>query len=110
MTVLVTSTATVALDRADRYAKQLVNHLSRRTGGAWSPEAGRGWIDLEGHHARVAAEDGVIGLSMEAPEEYLDRFELVLGSHLIRFTADSVPEVSWVRSDGSKGTFQRPSD
>ena len=47
------SAAVVATDRPERYGKQLVAHLSRRHGGAWSETDQEGWIQLGAGRAEL---------------------------------------------------------
>ncbi len=106
----VRSTASVATDRPGRYGKQLVSHLSRRLPGTWSEEAGGGTIELSDGLATLAAADGALDLSIDAPAESLDRWEDVLGRHLVRFGARDELVVQWSRSDGTAGQMFRNDD
>jgi hypothetical protein len=106
MTETTRSTAVVTIERADRFGKQLVSHLGRRTGGEWSADSRSGWIDLQDKRVTVTADDAGLRLSLESANEDLDRLEDIVGRHLVRFAADLKPVVSWVRSDGSAGTQQ----
>ncbi len=104
---IVESVAFVEIDRAARYGKQLVSHLSRRTGGKWSTEADNGWIDLEGRRATVAVESNNLVLRLEAPNGDLASLENVVGGHLARFVANPALVVKWTRSDHTEGTRQQ---
>jgi hypothetical protein len=106
----VESTAAVATDRPGRYAKQLVAHLSRRTSGEWNDEPGTGWIHFEAAEAELRSGDGVLHLLVRTTPEQLDRFEDVVGRHLVRFGARDELVVQWARADGSPGTEQRRTD
>jgi hypothetical protein len=97
MTASMTSTAHVAIERPDRYGKQLVNHLGRRFGGEWLAESGSGTIDLQDGRAIVTAEDEGLTLVVEAAAADLDRLEDVVASHLIRFTEQPELPVAWTR-------------
>ena len=101
------STAAVATDRPGRYAKQLVAHLSRRSVGEWDEASGTGWIEFETARAELTTGDQVLNLLVRAQPEHLDRFEDVVGGHLVRFGTRDELVVAWVRSDGSRGTEQR---
>jgi hypothetical protein len=106
----VISTATVTTDRPGRYGKQLVAHLSRRTVGEWDDDSGRGWIDFESARAELTGGDGVLTLVVRTASELLDRYEDVVGRHLVRFGTRDELVVQWVRSDGTAGTEQRRVD
>ena len=108
----VTSVARVATDRPARYGKQLVSHLTRRLTGAWDADAGTGALTLgdAGDHADLTAEDGVLVLTLLSDPAQLDRWEDVLGRHLVRFGAKDELVATWTRSDGSPGTTQRVDD
>lgn len=100
-----TSEASVVTDRAARYGKQLVSHLSRRSGGEWDAEKGAGWIQL-GEHGRadVQALGDSLSLRVTAPDlETLERLEGVVGTHLVRFGAKDELTVGWLRSNGERG-------
>jgi uncharacterized protein len=106
----VESTAAVATDRPGRYAKQLVAHLSRRTSGEWNEDAGTGWIDFGPARAEFASGDNVLNLYVRAAKVDLDRYEDVVGRHLVRFGTRDELIVYWLRADGSPGTEQRRVD
>ncbi len=103
----VESAAAVATERPGRYAKQLVAHLSRRSVGEWNDESGQGWIDFESARAELSSGEHVLNLLVRAAPEQLDRFEDVVGRHLVRFGTRDELVVRWVRGDGSPGTEQR---
>lgn len=100
------STATVTMDRAARYGKQLTNHLKRKSGGEWDAETESGTINLLEHRAEVKAADEALELRVEGPAEALEQLENVVGRHLVRFARDQHLEVQWQRSDGSVGSQQ----
>src|SRR6195952_5724957 len=50
----ITSTASVATDRAPRYGKQLVSHLGRRSVSAWDETTATGTLDMNENAAHVA--------------------------------------------------------
>jgi hypothetical protein len=104
------SRAAVSTDRPGRYAKQLVAHLSRRSAGEWSDESGTGWIQFEAARAELTSGDGVLNLLVRTEPAQIDRFEDVVGRHLVRFGTRDELIVHWVRSDGSTGTEQRQVD
>ena len=91
-----TSHAEVAIERPQRWAKQLVSHLSRNQPAESTPEgdvltfgAGRGTVRV--------ADDRII-LRAEGPDEQtLAQVEDVLGRHLVRFASDHDVAITWVR-------------
>lgn len=89
--------ASVPTDRPERYGKQLVAHLGRRSGGEWSAEKGCGWITLGGGRATVTADDGRLELAITAPGKQLPGLEQVVGSHLERFGERDALRVDWCR-------------
>lgn len=106
------STASVPMERPGRYGKQLVSHMSRRSGGAWDEESGNGWIQLgETGRAEVVATEGALELQVSAPDhESLSRLEGAVGRHLVRFAAKEELTVSWTHDHGTPGTVQRFDD
>lgn len=104
------STASVAVDRPGRYGKQLVSHLSRKTGGHWSDAEQSGWIALGTALVHVRA-DYALELVIEADEAtQLVHLEEVVGHHLVRFGSKEDVSVRWLRQDGSAGTEQHRDD
>jgi hypothetical protein len=108
--LIVTSTAAVVTDRPGRYAKQLVAHLSRRSAGEWDEESGTGWIEFSSARAELTSGANVLNLLVRAVPGELDRFEDVVGRHLVRFGTRDELVVRWVRADGSPGSEQRRVD
>jgi hypothetical protein len=100
------SIARVHTERADRYGKQLVSHLTRKATGAWDETAGTGWIDFGESRAELVARVEGLDISLEATADALDRMEDVVGRHLVRFGARDELTVQWLRADGSPGTRQ----
>jgi hypothetical protein len=105
---MATSTSRVPTDRPARYAKQLAAHLSRRLSTEWDDVAGTGWIELDGDRALLTARDDALLLRIDgADAEVLDRFENVIGRHLVKFGRKDELIVEWVRDDGTPGTSYR---
>ncbi|MEJ5927482.1 DUF2218 domain-containing protein [Corynebacterium sp. H128] len=116
-----TSTARVATDRPARYAKQLVSHFGNHNDGHWSDDDARGDLSFVGegeasenpkkafegkvHVSFVAAEQTLL-IHIEGPERLIERFEQVVGKHLVRFGAKDGLHVQWRRSNGEAGTSQ----
>ena len=102
----ITSKANVLIERPARYGKQLVNHLKRKSGGAWDADAERGWVSLGDDRAEVVAGEDQLQLLVEGPAESVERLEGVVGRHLVGFARNLQVEVQWRRDDGSIGTRQ----
>ncbi|MGH8960001.1 MAG: DUF2218 domain-containing protein [Jatrophihabitantaceae bacterium] len=105
-----TSTAEVPTDRPNRYGKQLIAHLSRRSAGEWSDETGTGWITFDAGRAELNSSDGALLLRVAGDPDNVARLEDVVGRHLVRFGARDELVVSWVRDDGTPGTEQRKTE
>jgi len=101
------STAQVGTDRASRYGKQLVSHLSRRSAGAWDDDSGAGWIDFGESRAELTAVPGALHIRLSATPDRVAAMEDVVGRHLVRFGARDELVVRWTRTDGTPGTIQR---
>ena len=101
------STAHVATDRAGRYGKQLVTHLSRRSAGAWDDESGAGWLDFGESRAELTASSDALDIRLSATPDRVAAMEDVVGRHLVRFGARDELVVRWTRRDGTPGTTQR---
>jgi hypothetical protein len=101
------STATVTTDRPQRYGKQLVSHLSRRSEGTWDDQAQTGFIQFGSGRVDLSCSDDALLLSLVTDDSDLDQLEDVVGRHLVRFGTRDELIVSWVRLDGTAGTEQR---
>lgn len=114
-----TSTARVITDRPSRFAKQLTSHLGEKLSTTWDPEAQRGSIVLlgkgEDHEDErfafegsatcdLVAGDGVLLLHIESPIELIERFESVIGRHLVSFSKEEM-KIAFRRGDGSDGLY-----
>ena len=107
------SVATVPTDRAARYGKQLVSHMSHKITGSWDEEAGSGYMlfDREGPvlgRFDVVASSSDLRLELRTEPERADRLEFIVGIHLARFGARDSLAISWERTDGSEGSTQGP--
>ncbi|MQY21423.1 DUF2218 domain-containing protein [Nocardia macrotermitis] len=104
----ITSTATVATDRAARYGKQLTSHLGRRSVATWDEAGAHGTLDMSEGAAtadlRSTATALVITLTTSA--DSAATYEDVIGRHLVRFGHRDELVVNWTRSDGTPGTTQ----
>ena len=102
-----TSRADVRTDAPERYAKQLVSHLGRRT--EWSTEGPTSTAAIAGGTGVVEVGEGVLVLRAEAPDaETLDRVQHVLGSHLERFGQRHELAVRWTTGDDATPTPTPP--
>ncbi|MGO1434413.1 MAG: DUF2218 domain-containing protein [Canibacter sp.] len=110
MTETVTTRASVAIDRASRFGKQLTNHLGRKAGGEWDAETQSGWVTLVGQRATFVATEETLELETTAPSDDLEKIESIIGRHLVGFVRDPELIVSWVRSDGSAAPEQQYSN
>jgi hypothetical protein len=89
-----TTRADVATDQPERYAKQLVAHLGRKT--AFATDGTTSTARFGAGTGQVVVGDGVLVLLAEAPDaEALARVEDVLGRHLERFGARNELVVRW---------------
>ncbi|MBT2410663.1 DUF2218 domain-containing protein [Streptomyces sp. ISL-12] len=101
------SQARVVTDRPHRYARQLAAHLGRRARTDWDEEAAEGRLVFQDGTGTLAATDGALLLTVEAPDDRLPRLEDVVGRHLVRFGARDELVVAWHRDTGEPGTVQR---
>ena len=105
------STAVVPTDRAARFGKQLSSHLGRRHGGTWSEEDQRGSVTFEVASATLEASPEALTLTVLTDDpDAVERFENVVGRHLVRFGREANFVVTWHRSDGGAGSEQRFDD
>ena len=101
MSTTLTARADVLTDAPERYAKQLLSHLGRRT--EWTTEGSTSTAPIAGGTGVIEVGDGVIRLRAEAPDtETLDRVRDVLGRHLERFGRRNELSVVWT-ADRSAG-------
>jgi uncharacterized protein len=88
------SRADVPTDAPERYAKQLVSHLGRKT--EWTTDGAVSTAAIAGGTGVVQVGEGVLTLLAEAADaETLDRVQDVLGRHLERFGQRSELTVVW---------------
>ena len=94
---MLSSTARVATATPERYAKQLVAHLGRRS-AAVEREDGSHQLALGDGKGVVAVGDDAVVLEATAFDEAaLAVVEDVLARHLVRFGARQELQVHWVR-------------
>lgn len=107
------STASVPMQRAARYGKQLVSHMAHKITGFWDEDAGSGYLlfDREGPvlgRFDVVASPSALTIELRTEPERADRLEFIVGIHLARFGARDCLAVVWERTDGSEGSTQGP--
>ena len=91
---ILTARADVPTDAPERYAKQLVSHLGRRT--EFTTEGVTSTAPIAGGTGVIEVGDGVLTLLAEAPDgETLARVQDVLGRHLERFGQRNELTVVW---------------
>lgn len=100
------STAIVTTDRPARYAKQLTSHMARKVQTSWDDEATTGSVDFPTGHFGLRCEPDAPRLELQADAADLERWEQVVGVHLVRFGTRDELVVQWQRSDGTEGTRQ----
>jgi uncharacterized protein len=89
-----TARADVPTDVPERYAKQLVSHLGRRT--EWTTDGASSTAAIAGGTGVIEVGDGVLTLRAEAPDaQTLDVVQDVLGRHLERFGQRNELTVVW---------------
>ena len=101
------STAAVATTRPERYAKQLVAHMARKVTAAWDEDGGTGRVSFPTAELTLRRGADALLLALTAEPGELDRWEGVVGRHLVRFGTRDELVVAWHRADGSAGTVQR---
>ena len=96
---MLTSRATVAIERPARYGKQLAGHIAHK---AQVDEVGDGWeLHIGDGLGRVIPRDNALELVAEAESpEMLERIKDVLGRHLLQFTT-KLPGVTIAWTDSS---------
>ncbi|WP_219823874.1 DUF2218 domain-containing protein [Actinokineospora auranticolor] len=93
-----TSRADVATDSPERYAKQLVAHLSRKI--EFSTDGPTSTTTIADTTGQVIIGDGVLTLTATGTDpEGIARVEHVLGSHLERFGQRKELVVTWTRTE-----------
>lgn len=105
-----TSTAAVATARPERYAKQLVAHMGRKVPATWDETSGTGRVSFPAAELTLRRGTDALLLELRAESVELDRWEDVVGRHLVRFGTRDELIVSWRRADGNAGTTQRRAD
>jgi hypothetical protein len=98
------ATATVATSNASRYLQQLCKHWGHRFEVAFTPAQGS--IPFgEARRCDLAARDGRLHMTVEAPDEAArTRLETVVADHLRRFAfREQLGPIVW-RTDGLDGS------
>ncbi len=95
-----TARADVLTDTPERYAKQLVSHLGRRT--EFTTDGPTSTASIAGGTGVIQVGDGVLTLLAEAPDaEALAVVQDVLGRHLERFGQRNELTVVWTADQPS---------
>jgi hypothetical protein len=90
------SMARIAIERPERWAKQLVSHLGHKADVKEIEQGSQ--LTLTVGVGLVSVVDGCVELRAEAPdEESLAKVENVLGGHLDRFAHEHEIRVIWTR-------------
>lgn len=105
-----TSTAAMATARPARYAKQLAAHMSRKIPATWDDASGTGRITFPTAELELSLGTDALLLRLTSDAGELDRWEDVVGRHLVRFGTRDELVVAWHRGDGTDGTVQRKSE
>ena len=93
----ITSTATVATDRPERFAKQLVTHLGRKV--TWTTVGNASTATFGTATAGVATDAETLTLTATGKtDDEVALVENVLGSHLERFAFRHPVEITWTRT------------
>lgn len=103
------ATASVPTERAARYGKQLITHMSRKTGGGWNADTNTGeLLNFFGNGClQATATDTTLELVIRAAPDHVAKIEEVVGVHLARFGHKDQMQVQWQRGD-SAGSTQGP--
>lgn len=104
------STASVATSRPERYAKQLVSHMSRKVPAEWDESTASGRVRFPTGALTLERGPEALLLTLTAEAAELDRWERVVGTHLVRFGTRDELVVAWRRDDGTAGSEQRASE
>ena len=96
----VTSVATVATERAPRYGKQLVSHLSRKSVGTWDEaiEAGSLVMGEGAAHVSLTSTPAALVIEVRADDATITTYEGVVGRHLENFGERDELKVEWARA------------
>jgi hypothetical protein len=92
--MLVHAHAIVEINRPARYGKQLVQHLSRRSGGSWDESHGEGWMDIDGTRVLVATTPDALTLQIDADDAMQSTVQEVVARHLLHFAKEPIT-ISW---------------
>ena len=92
-----TSSADVAVERGERWVKQLVSHLGRKA--EVEQREDDVVLRLAGGSCALSADEAGVHLRAQAPDaESLGRVEEVVGGHFERFAAAEHVVVGWTRA------------
>lgn len=92
----VTSVGSVATERGDRYARQLVSHLGRKVSAVWDEASSVGTITFdEASHAVLTVSAEALTMTLVCPEARAAELRDVLERHLVGFGARENLRVTW---------------
>lgn len=105
-----TSTAAMATTRPARYAKQLAAHMSRKVPASWDDASATGRITFPTARLELSIGSDALLLELTSEPQDLERWEGVVGTHLVRFGTREELVVAWRRGDGTAGTVHSKSE
>jgi hypothetical protein len=88
------SRAEVATPKAERYLQQLCKHFGHKVPVTFDPRSGE--VAFPIGECRLAAADGVLTLSLAAPDDArLAQLQDILARHLLRFAFREALRIDW---------------
>lgn len=101
---MLSATAAVALDRPERYVKQLVSHLGRKAETEQRAD-GVGEVVLTSGRCLLTPEPGALRMRAVAEdEESLATVQDVVARHLVRFVGEQDLTVVWAQDGAAPPT------
>lgn len=86
--------AEIVTANASRYLQQLCKHFAHKLPVTFDPQAGQ--ISFASGECRLAAEDGVLKLSVSVPDStQLVNLQDVVARHLVRFAFREELKIEW---------------
>lgn len=92
---MMNTTATIQTVKARRYMKALVNHFNKKVSAAYTDDSG--YIEFGFGRCDIQASDDT--LTFQATSNDADNLNLlqgVISNHLVRFTQNEIPDLTWV--------------
>jgi len=88
------SVAEIATPNASRYLQQLCKHFAHKRPVTFDPQTGS--IAFASGECRLEAADGVLTLSLAAPDAvFLEQLQDVVARHLVRFAFREEIRIAW---------------